>query len=214
MTKFTSVLLGSFVIGLGVGWLAGLSISPVISIIITSVVGVVAAVVSALSGVPDPAVGGAAPTPLNRWKVSPWPLACLLIGLLLGSGFGIWMRSHNSLGVNTWTESASDLTSEIQRWTDAGIITETVVSRLFDRRYPEGGTEDTTTAPTPGFTNTILFDNPDSPTECGHLRGTATDSLSDEMAQSEVEEFRYLSVVTDTATLREVVDSLCKSIGQ
>ena len=35
--------------GLGIGWLTGLSVSPVVSIVITSVTGAAAAIVAALS---------------------------------------------------------------------------------------------------------------------------------------------------------------------
>jgi hypothetical protein len=38
------------IIGVGIGWLIGLSVSPVVSIVITSVAGSAAAIVVALSG--------------------------------------------------------------------------------------------------------------------------------------------------------------------
>jgi hypothetical protein len=215
--QFTSILIGSGVIGVGVGWLAGLSVSPVISNIITSVVAIAAAVVTALSGLDDkdgtqttesgqPVTATAA----SKWKVNPWPLATLLVGPILGTSVGIWARTHDSLGVDSWAESSTDLSSEVERWKAAGMDPEVVVNRLFDRTFPEGGIEETPS----GSNTTLLFDDPGSPSECKRLGGVSSSSLNEELTQSAIPEFNYLAVVTETSALREVIGVLCESIDK
>ena len=49
----TAIIAALVVTGFGIGWLAGLSVSPVVSIVLTSVTGVAAAAVTALSGLKE-----------------------------------------------------------------------------------------------------------------------------------------------------------------
>ncbi|MFZ4660329.1 MAG: hypothetical protein ACOYNY_25185 [Caldilineaceae bacterium] len=47
------VITALVVTGFGIGWLAGLSVSPVVSIVLTMVTGSVATIIAALSGVKE-----------------------------------------------------------------------------------------------------------------------------------------------------------------
>ncbi|GEM_PF-3315538 len=122
---FSGVATALVVTGFGIGWLAGLAVSPVVSIVITSVTGVAAAVVTALSGLkeePDD------PKPKERRqlpKIEIWPLAILLFGMVIGSTLGILARNNHLFG--------SDVTSEIKKWTDVGVPKEAVMERLFGK---------------------------------------------------------------------------------
>jgi hypothetical protein len=127
--------------GLGIGWLIGLSISPVVSIVITSITGSAAAIVAAMSGLEQR-------PPANnkdddnddkntqihprRWRASPIPIAWLIVGIVAGSAIGIYVRNQDLLG-------GSDLTIEIKRWTDIGLNEEEVARRLFESRYSYRG---------------------------------------------------------------------------
>ena len=125
-----------FVIGLGVGWLAGLSVSPVIATIITSIVGVTVALISTLSGL-NPQITDSkdesTTKSLPRWNVNPVPLAFLIFGIVLGSIVGILARNHNWLG--------TDMQTEIQQWTDLGIPKKDVVQQMFERHYAQDTSE-------------------------------------------------------------------------
>jgi hypothetical protein len=80
------------VIGLGIGWLAGLSVSPVVSIVISSVLGTVAAVVAMLSGLEPTSTDGEKTATVRQFlglQPKPWPIMWLVIGIAVGSMFGI-----------------------------------------------------------------------------------------------------------------------------
>jgi len=88
MLKRIMHFLSFLVIGLGVGWLSGLSVSPVIGTVLASLVGVAAGVVTGLKSVP--ADEGAART----LAVDARPAAILVLGVALGAPLGILARTH------------------------------------------------------------------------------------------------------------------------
>jgi hypothetical protein len=118
------------IIGVGIGCLVGLSVSPVVGIVITSVTGSAAAVVSALGSLEDKsAEGDDKPAKRTaRWKVNPWPLAALVVGLLMGSIIGVLARNNHWFG--------SDSSSEITKWTNLGIDKALARDALFGAAYP------------------------------------------------------------------------------
>lgn len=122
------------VTGFGIGWLAGLSVSPVISVVITSVTGSVAAIVAALSGVKEEFFNleNSSATLRRLLKaITPVPLAWLVIGLILGASVGVWARTHNWLGSSPF----ADVQAELQFWQEAGLDKPTIAQRLFEHRY-------------------------------------------------------------------------------
>jgi hypothetical protein len=100
--------------GACVGCLAGLSASPVVGIVLTSVTAVLAALTSAIAGLDvrqaSTRPNGPSSETLARIDVSPAPVLLLMIGVLLGSMAGIWIRTHDWLGtVGTDTNSSTAL---------------------------------------------------------------------------------------------------------
>jgi len=84
--------------GLGIGWLTGLSLSPVVGTVLTSVLGAVAG-----------AVAGLTVLDLEKPKhTNPWPVALLVIGIALGSPLGILARTHNTFGAVLSGTAATD----------------------------------------------------------------------------------------------------------
>lgn len=77
------------VAGFGIGWLAGLSLSPVVATILATIMSAVGGVVAGLAS------AGNEPT---RQAVNAWPAAVLVLGVSLGSPTGIVARSHNLFG--------------------------------------------------------------------------------------------------------------------
>jgi hypothetical protein len=81
-------------IGLGIGWLTGLSVTPVVQSVLGAVLALVGTLVAALAGL----------QPDNRPKlpkVSPWPLAALVLGIALAAPAGVFVRTHGWLGDRT-----------------------------------------------------------------------------------------------------------------
>ncbi len=162
-----SLMGGIGIIGLGIGWLAGLSLSPVIANIIATVVTAAAAIVAAIGGLEEKAVTPADSTSpaadgnhlpdnskgvesriaktvdaVGRLHVNPWPLAVLFIGLFFGTSAGNWARAHDIFGKKVLPEaplSAPMLQAEIEPWVTHGISKTLVVQRLFDLKYPLNG---------------------------------------------------------------------------
>jgi hypothetical protein len=83
------------VIGIGLGWLAGLSVSPVVGGIITSLLGIAAAVVTGLHAIrfDRGARQGDSSTP----RVDARPAALLVLGIALAATLGILVRTHHLL---------------------------------------------------------------------------------------------------------------------
>ncbi len=118
--------------GIGIGWLVGLSVSPVVSIVLTSVIGSSSAIIAALTGLSNQSRDtDELEQRVSRWYVSPVPLAALTIGILLGSVLGILVRNYQFLGTN--------LSGEVTKWTSLGIPEEQIVFGLLEENYPEMG---------------------------------------------------------------------------
>jgi hypothetical protein len=186
--------------GFGIGWLVGLSVSPVVSVVITSVTGSAAAVIAAMSGIEGkedkPEDADKVQTSEFKWNVTPFPIAMLVIGLIVGSTFGILARNHNWMG--------SGLSSELERWTNAGLDEKEVIRRLFDSEYPS--TNSTESVPKGSYLFAV------SSEECGRLRGAPDEGLPNVMATSGNKLLQYLSeAVKDQEVLREVANILCES---
>ena len=87
--------------GFGIGWLAGLAVSPVVSLVISSVLGTVAAIVAVLSGLEPTSTNGEKTATLRQFlglHPNPWPIALLVVGITFGSVLGILARNNNWLG--------------------------------------------------------------------------------------------------------------------
>ena len=104
--------------GLGSAGLMGLSVSPVVSIVITSVTGSAAAIIAALSGLEEKSesakrqqtkVNLSAPDGILVHCRSPTGF----VGILVGSMLGIRARNQSWLG--------SAVAGEITQWTSAGL---------------------------------------------------------------------------------------------
>lgn len=92
--------------GLCLGYLMGMSVSPVVSIVLTSLVALVVGVASTLAGIekdakPDPITVVPA---RSRMELNPLPVTALVVGITFGSVVGVWSRTHDWLAT-----SASDL---------------------------------------------------------------------------------------------------------
>lgn len=89
-----------------------LVISPVIQGILTTILTLIIAIVSILSGLKDNSESEF----LNKFgKLNMLPVAILILGICLGSASGIYTRTHNLLGVK------SELKSELRSEFEAGL---------------------------------------------------------------------------------------------
>lgn len=182
--------------GLGIGWLVGLSVSPVISIVITSITGAAAAVITALSGLEEK----------SKWSVSPVPLALLVVGLAIGSGIGVRTRNLDWLGRN--------LAAEAVMWEAAGLRLDKgeIIRRLFDTQYSASGGQGGSVSNSRNATTTLLFDT--AADECAGLRNRTGEKLLTELKTSTVVGFRKLpELITDVNILERVIKEVVCVVG-
>src|ERR1043165_525717 len=129
-----------FISGTGVGWLLGLSVSPVLHIIVASVIALTVGVVGALAGLEGHPKSDVAekdsqhseisiPTNKRSVKINPFPITALIIGLVVGACFGVYTRTNELL--------CADPQRLAQRWNGvSGLDEANIKRRLFDHLYP------------------------------------------------------------------------------
>jgi hypothetical protein len=183
------------VCGLGVGWLIGLSISPVVAVAVTAVMTVVVGLAGALAGLEQPHADGQRPS-LRSQSLNPTPLMVLVIGIVAGSGLGITARA------NAWLSPTVDQVAK--RWN--GIDRGEISRRLFDQLYPPPTTNASGTEPKPYLTATALFAA--SEDECDRFRSKQGEDLRTELRSSVTSPAakRFAEAVQDPAALKAAVE--------
>ena len=126
-----------FVSSLCVGWLVGLSASPILHVIVGSVIALIVAIVGALAGV-QLEVGAkdeSKDTPngmpvgtVKGFSVNPLPVAVFAVGLALGATTGIFARTNEFFGPNT--------ERFVKHWQGIGLTDVEIKRRLFEELYP------------------------------------------------------------------------------
>lgn len=84
-------LLSLLIIGLSIGWLAGLSVSPVIATILSSLVGIAGGIVAGARSLSRENSSGSSPVSLAQ--VDARPAALLVLGIALAAPLGILART-------------------------------------------------------------------------------------------------------------------------
>ena len=83
--------------GLGIGWLAGLSVSPAIASILGTLMVTASAAVAALTGFKK----------TGQRVIDPWPFCALVIGLAAGAPVGVEVRVHEERTLSRSTPDSS-----------------------------------------------------------------------------------------------------------
>jgi hypothetical protein len=118
--------------GLAIGWIAGLSVSPVVSSIMAALLAIGVAVVAALAGLPGNSPqprtdeeNANARTSNSNVAVNPIPVAVFTVCLALGASFGVYVRS------NHWLAPVPTL-AVVNQWSSLGLKKEDVAEALFE----------------------------------------------------------------------------------
>lgn len=132
------------VTGVAIGWLAGMSVSPVLGIVLTSIMATLAAVFAALPTAKSVFSKAEARDETHSATADAPALLCaLVVGMSAGSGAGIWARTH------FWF-APSDI-EVIEHWKSLGLDGNMVAQRLFETRLPTDAVSANASAPTPIF---------------------------------------------------------------
>jgi hypothetical protein len=127
-------LVAIFVTGLCIGFLVGLSASPVVNALIAGIVSLAAGVVGALCGVRlekgEPKDSPAGSSAVSA-QVSPVPIPFLIVSIVLGSLLGLQARTQE-----WFAESPEHLAKKWQKST--GLSEQDIAKRLFNSIYGGG----------------------------------------------------------------------------
>ena len=227
------------IIGFGVGWLTGLSISPVVAALLSSIIGAVLVLAAVLSGF---SYGDNASLIKNVSDISPVPFALLMVGIILGTSSGIWVRTHNVLGVisvekqdNSFTKLQAELTQlkeqegeggEKGKWEGLDIPLSDIAQRIIDKYYPKGSGVNKSAAASSSSSEKaskkdditregVLFSAENTAKPCETLQ-VIMETYPERDLRSQIEESsiffeRISKKINSYSELKEVVKIICES---
>jgi len=209
-SKNLSNILYLVISGLGVGWIVGLSISPVVHIVLGSILALVVSLASAIAGVEkleeaeeQASAGKTGPIAqkVARVRLDPRPIALLVLGLAIGSSIGAYARTNDWLGENP--------RRVVDRWKGAGLDEAEIRMRLFNDLYPQSSVARDSNSEhpvSPGLG--VLFAT--GTTDCGNIRLKHGQALWAELRQlknGRVDAF--LKVSRDSLAMEALKEFLC-----
>lgn len=128
-----------FSAGISLGWMTGMTVEKVVAGIIATLLTAVVTIITYFSGIKD-----APEQSFFYGKVDVRPVSLLIIGLGVGSGLGVWTRTHNYLGIDSQGENRIGMLGLKKQEADSikavygGYVNDTVIyKRLFDLDFPQ-----------------------------------------------------------------------------
>lgn len=201
--------LAFIIIGLGIGILAGLSVSPVLSIILTSLMAAAATLAAVLGGYQKDA---------KDRKVNALPLAVLVMFILLGAGCGMYGRINwsRSLGADIRAEalyppSEHHLSKIVQEWTGLGLDEDAVKNKIFEI-YMAGAAEvlEQQAKQSAPATLATAFSSSVEVDDCTKMDNALDSELQNAMKRVRVDEIQEIAErVDDPEILRLMVKMVC-----
>jgi hypothetical protein len=199
------------VTGLGLGWIVGLSVSPVVHILLGSILALVVSLASAISGLskPDEIKELNIPTETtsiiqkaSHIHLDPRPIAFFIIGIAIGSAIGIYART------NDWLSASPEVI--IKRWEGKGLDETEIRKRLFDEIYPlkniANANDNTSSESRSGG---VLFAI--TTKTCDELRGKHGDDLRSELEILNDKRINaFLNISSDSVSLEALKELLCE----
>ncbi len=186
--KWWKVIASSLTIGFGVGWLTGLSASAVLSTVLSSMLAIISGAVATFAVAKRKSA-----VSIDSGLV---PIAALVLGITIGSSFGIVVRTHQ------WLEPTIE--QQVARWSATELSQKAIAQRLLDQEVPVSGK-----VSTPSFKSGVLFSLPAD--ECARLQAATNDRLNAMMSGSTQEEVRRAAAsAPDPEALRLWVNRICK----
>lgn len=175
---------GIGVAGLGIGWLVGLSTSPVVAAVIATLLAAVAALAGGQSASTESKL------PLS---VSAPPLIALVIGIAVGATLGMNYRDGSLLSHPATVSAKEPLEKTVERWVALGMEKKEVVRRLLDRELPAqrdraAATEEAKVKVPSGLVANEGFEN-----ICAELSRVQTANILSTMAASNDAQLRSLA---------------------
>ena len=129
--------------GFGLGWLVGLSVSPVVQTVLASLIALVVSLSTALAGLrtgdtqkeDEVSTNSSVNAPPRRnltWRLpdflDPLPVMFMVVGLACGASVGVYGRANNWLGARS--------NIYVEEWKETGLSAKEITTRVFDLLYP------------------------------------------------------------------------------
>ena len=221
-------ILSLLIIGFGIGWLAGISISPVASIIISALLGIAISIVGITSlylkfpkdgGLPGKIIGIE-----SAEEIKIGAFALLVVGIVAGVSVGIYMRVNRIFVVE---QKEDDSLIKLQKDFDQlqsiydklkkdgettvylGLKRREIALRILDKYYPKSGSKSE---------SAIASDKKEV---AGLMAGEAQDACSELLSGRPISSWRNyiktlndkrfegLDKITDDSKLEEKINDLC-----
>lgn len=201
------ILLGLIVCGLGIGLLTGLSVSPTLSTILTSLMTGTAMIVAILGGFSKE-------NSFSIGLVNPWPLALLIVSILVGAVGGMQLRVHTTINFFEQNQMHTllppkNLDQIIKEWEAVANNDSVVAQKIFDVYFPELLVSGRASEKeyTKGLV-TGLFDV--SSIECSTLTMASSENLRQEMLGTSSDTIAdFAKSTNDISKLRSYVELVC-----
>lgn len=146
--KYLITLLALLIIGFTIGWLVGMSTSPIVAVLVTALLSIVTAIVGIRSK--DTA---------EIKIISPFQISIICIGLLIGAHVGVIYRTHDLLGYSTQLQiqkwNAEELIEESEAWGKLGLDKVRLAEYFLEIKYDK----DFQNRLSRGYTPNLIFDN-------------------------------------------------------
>ena len=201
MKKITPIFL-VIICGLGIGWLLGLSVSPVLQIILTSLISLIVSIICILSGIQVKDDKPAVVLKRHFSSVSLLPICVLIIGICIGTPAGIYTRTNSLFGetpehLKTMFERAGFTPDSANEYTKMYLL-----NQLFKNK--ENSSESVTNKTIAG-----LYSN-ENTTLCDLLRlQHGKNLLAILKAQNRPDINRFLEISNDSLSLEALKKLLC-----
>lgn len=128
-----------FLAGISIGWIAGLSSSPVIGAVLSTLMALLVSAIALLSKIRDGTDGDPdaidAAAFANAKPNVAW-VSVLIIGIALGATAGLTARLQDWFSPN-FESYSNDVKSEIELWTALGVDRKSAVTQIFESSVGE-----------------------------------------------------------------------------
>jgi len=108
------------IVGMGIGWLSGLSVSPVIAGVLTGIMGIAGGIVAGLRSIAKDGVSaGKNETAITQ--IDTLPAALLVLGIALAAPLGIMARTYQVFAPSTVRQAVSDQAAQTGKVGEQGM---------------------------------------------------------------------------------------------
>lgn len=197
-----------FVIGLSIGILTGLSTSPVLSIILTTLIATAGTIVAVFGG-----FGTEDNT--SQKVIKSLPLALLAVAILIGAVLGMQARvgyARNFIAsdeLNTLLPP-KNINEIVSAWEKHNIAKEDITKRIYEIYLPDTGKQITNSNSQLQKAATATLFNTNSTEECLRLQNTTEENLLQEMkAATSKTIVMYANVANEPSKLKEFISEVC-----